>query len=169
MKFQTFRGIRLKNFAFKFDLRHFFESAKAKTLPLFSFKRLFRFFKTPKTPEAGAYSPFFSSNLHKNLQITKLDNLSPSFDFSKRRFIRRGILPMNSVPDHKPMQERYQRFSHHTKRIRWLSVSGNRRYALSVTITCTFLKSHWRPIVYFCGCFAKTTSTPTPTFAPTLR
>ena len=79
MEFQTFGGIRLKNFAFKFDLKHFAEIVKAKTLPFFVFppkadqpraeKKYFPVSKITKPTRTGAYPLFFSSNLHKGLQI----------------------------------------------------------------------------------------------------
>ena len=71
MEFQTFGGIRLENFAFKFDLNDFFEAVKVKTFAFLASKKYSQLFKT-KMLEAGAYSPFFSSNLHENLQITKI-------------------------------------------------------------------------------------------------
>lgn len=75
MKFQAFYGIRLENFAFKFDLRHFLNAVKVLALPDFASKRIFGFFRTAKTQGAGAYTLFFSSNLHKNLQITRRTGL----------------------------------------------------------------------------------------------
>lgn len=65
MRFQTFDGIRLEHFAFKFDLRHFLETRRVKTLSFFPLKTVFHSLKQENRLDQGPYPFFFISNLHK--------------------------------------------------------------------------------------------------------
>jgi len=59
MGFQTFCGIRLDNFAFKFDLRRFLESFDRNIPPIFALEAGFYFFKTKQRWNQGPI-PLFS-------------------------------------------------------------------------------------------------------------
>ena len=66
MKFRNFCGIRLENFAFKFDLRHFLEASKVLTLPFFAFKKIFGFFERKNCRKQGP-TPLFPPRIYTNI------------------------------------------------------------------------------------------------------
>ncbi|OGX05545.1 MAG: hypothetical protein A3G87_03140 [Omnitrophica bacterium RIFCSPLOWO2_12_FULL_50_11] len=55
---QIFWRIRVENFAFKFNLRHFLEARKVKTLSFFPLRTVFQFFETRKSAGSGTYPLF---------------------------------------------------------------------------------------------------------------
>gem|GEM_PF-6137046 len=72
MKFQTFWGGRLTNFAFKFDLRHFFEIVKVQALRFLPLKNVLSAFKIKIRSERG------STLLFSPLIYTKTCNHPPA-------------------------------------------------------------------------------------------
>lgn len=65
MEFQTFGGIRLRKFAFKFDYRDFLRMTKVKPLTFFALKNIFHSLEQENRLDQGPYPLFFASNLHK--------------------------------------------------------------------------------------------------------